>query len=304
MSADTIVLAPHTAGGLSVVSASGGDLRALTKPDVAARERSHRWPAALPGGNAVLFVTQLSGSDYDDGIIEAVELSTGKRTVIHKGGAFPRLSPSGHLLFTRKGTLYAAPVDAERLVLRGRPVPVLEKILSSTGGEAPSDGSAQIDVSASGACVYRSGENQTLFSLGVVDRKGSLLQKATPPRAYSWGRFSPDGLRAAIVISGQSQGDVWIYDLAKNAFSRLTFEGDNSAGVWSPDGREIAFASDREREFVSNGNQTGTVRGVYVKRSDGSGAARLLLKMTGSSFRRGSRRTGACSRSRWLARDS
>ena len=101
-----------------------------------------------------------------------VDLATGKRTVVHKGGAFPRWSPSGHVLFARKGTIYAAPFDIARGNLTGRPVPVLEKILSSTGGEAPSDGSAQIDVSASGVCVYRTGEPETLFTLAIADRKG------------------------------------------------------------------------------------------------------------------------------------
>ena len=166
------MLAPQTTGGLFVVSASGGEPRPLTKADVSARERSHRWPAALPGGKAVLFSTQLSGSDYDEGSIEAVEIATGKRTLIHKGGAYPRWAPSGHVLFARKGTVYAMAFDARKLVPAGRPVPVLEKIMSSTGGEAPSDGSAQIDVSASGFCAYRTGENETVYKLALVDRKG------------------------------------------------------------------------------------------------------------------------------------
>ncbi len=278
---NTIVLAPETTGGIWVVSASGGEPRQLTKPDVGARERSHRWPAALPGGKAVLFTVQLSGSDYDDGIIEAVDVTTGKRTVVHKGGTYPRWAPSGHVLFARKGTIYAAPFDAERLALWGHPVPVLEKILSSTGGEAPSDGSAQIDVSVSGACAYRLGENETLFTLTLVDRKGTVLKRTSPPRGYSWTRFSPDGSRAAVVISGASQGDVWIYDIARDAFSRLTFDGDNQAAVWSPDGREIAFPSDRERELVTQRGQPATLRGIYLKRVDGSGPTRLVLKMTG-----------------------
>jgi len=111
---DTIVVAQRSVGGLVVVAASGGEPKVLTKVDVAARERTHRWPAALPGGKAVVFATQLSGGDYDDGILEAVDLASGKRTVIHRGGAFPRWSPSGHVLFARKGTIYAAPFDPGR----------------------------------------------------------------------------------------------------------------------------------------------------------------------------------------------
>ena len=282
VSEDTIVFAPQTTGGLSVVSASGGEARKLTTPDVAARERPHRWPAALPGGKAVLFATQFSGGDYDDGAIEAVDIATGKRSLVHKGGAYPRWSPSGHVLYARKGTIYAAPFDAEKLAFSGRAVPVLEKVLSSTGGEAPSDGSAQIDVSASGLCAYRTGENETLYTLALVDRRGAILRKTSPPRGYSWTRFSPDGTRAAIVISGPSQSDVWIYDVARDSLSKLTFEGDNAGAVWTADGRDVAFGSDREREFVAQpGGSPTTVRGVYLKRADGSGPARLLFKMAG-----------------------
>jgi serine/threonine-protein kinase len=283
LSADTIVFAPQTTGGLSAVAASGGEPRSLTKADVAARERSHRWPAALPGGKAVLFSTQLSGSDYDEGIVEAVEIATGKRTVVHKGGAFPRWAPSGHVLFARKGTVYAVPFDASRLVAGGRPVPVLEKVMSSTGGEAPSDGSAQIDVSASGFCAYRTGENETVYRLAVVDRKGTVLKKAAAPRGFSWARFAPDGNRVAVVISSGTQSDVWVYDVARDAFSKLTFEGDDQTVAWSPDGRDVAYSSDRSLGLVTSpGGSPSTIRGVYLKRADGSGPPRLLFKIAGT----------------------
>jgi hypothetical protein len=283
VSDDAIVFAPQTTGGLSLVSAYGGEPRVLTKAEVPARERSHRWPAALPGGKAVLFSTQLSGSDYDEGIVEAVELATGKRTVIHKGGAYPRWAPSGHVLFARKGTIYAVAFDPRRLVASGRPVPVLEKIMSSTGGEAPSDGSAQIDVSASGFCAYRTGENETVYKLALVDRKGTVLKKAGAPRGYAWTRFAPDGNRGAVVISGGTQSDIWIYDIARDAFSKLTFEGDNQTAAWSPDGRDIAFTSDKALGLVTGpGGTPATIRGVYLKRADGSGPPRLLFRMAGT----------------------
>jgi serine/threonine-protein kinase len=280
---DTIVLSPRTVGGLVVVPASGGEPKVLTKLDSAARERSHRWPAALPGGKAVLFATQIAGIDYDEGVLESVELATGKRTVIHRGGAFPRWSPSGHLLFARKGTIYAAPFDPAKQALAGRPVPVLEKVFSSTGGEAPSDGSAQIDVSASGFGIYRTGEPETLFTLALVDRKGTVLRRTTPPRGYAWARFSPDGTKVALQIAGPSQSDIWVYDVVRDAFSKLTFDGDNQGVVWSRDGRSVVYASDRDAELVTGPEgMRGTLRGLYVKRADGSGSARLLFKFEGT----------------------
>jgi serine/threonine-protein kinase len=280
---DAIVFAPQTTGGLSIVPASGGDPRPLTKANVAARERSHRWPAALPGGKAVLFATQLSGSDYDEGIVETVEIATGTRSVVHKGGAFPRWAPSGHVLFARKGTVYALPFDARRLVAAGRPVPVLEKVMSSTGGEAPSDGSAQLDVSTSGFCAYRTGENETVYRLAIVDRTGAVLKRAGAPRGFSWARFAPDGNRIAVVVSTGMQSDVWIYDVARDTFAKLTFEGDDQTIVWGPDGRDVAYTSDRSLGLVTSpGGSPSTIRGVYLKRADGSGMPRLLFKMPGT----------------------
>ena len=174
-------------------------------------------------------------------------------------------------------------IDAARLVLTGRPVPVLEKVFSSTGGEAPSDGSAQFDVSASGFGAWRTGEPESLFTLSIVDRKGALIQKTSPPRSYSWARFSPDGKRAAVVITGPSQGDVFVYDIARDSFTKLTFEGDNAGAVWSPDGRQIVFASDRARELVARPNDSPiTLWGMYVEPADGSVSPRLLFKMTGT----------------------
>jgi len=46
----------------------------------------------------------------------------------------------------------------------------------------------------------------------------------------------------------------------------LTFEGDNTRPVWSPDGKRIAFSSVRDDALTS----------VYVKAADGSGKAELL----------------------------
>ncbi len=283
VSDDAIVLAPQTTGGLFVVPASGGEPRPLTKADVSARERSHRWPAALPGGKAVLFSTQLSGGEYDEGIVEAVEIASGKRTVVHRGGAYPRWAPSGHVLFARKGTVYGMAFDARQLVPAGRPVPVLEKIMSSTGGEAPSDGSAQFDVSTSGFCAYRTGENETLYKLALVDRKGTVLKKGGARRGYSWARFAPDGSRVVIVISDGAKSDAWVHDIARDTFSKLTFDGDAQTAVWSPDGRDVAFTGDRALGLVTTpGGSPATIRGVYLKRADGSGPPHLLFKMAGT----------------------
>ena len=85
------------------------------------------------------------------------------------------------------------------------------------------------------------------------------------------------------MISSGTQSDVWVYDVARDAFSKLTFEGDDQTAVWSPDGRDIAFTSDRALGLVTSpGGSPATIRGVYLKRADGSGPPRLLFKLAGT----------------------
>lgn len=63
-------------------------------PDKDRNEQAHRWPYFLPDGEHVLFATQHRGIRTDDADIEVVSLKTGKRKVIHRGGTYPRSSPT------------------------------------------------------------------------------------------------------------------------------------------------------------------------------------------------------------------
>ena len=61
--------------------------------------------------------------------------------------------------------------------------------------------------------------------------------------------------------------DIWIVDAGSGTSRRLTFDPhDDCAPAWSPDGRRIAFFSDRRG-----------VREIYEKRSDGSGDDELMV---------------------------
>ena len=54
-------------------------------------------------------------------------------------------------------------------------------------------------------------------------------------------------------------------DISEDALNRLTFEGANDNPIWTPDGKRIAFAS----------NRTGS-QNLFWKSADGSGAAEQL----------------------------
>jgi Tol biopolymer transport system component len=82
--------------------------------------------------------------------------------------------------------------------------------------------------------------------------------------------FSPDGKHLAMSIQRPDSTilDIWLYDLARETLSRMTFaDADDDWPVWSPDGERIAFYSMRDG---SNPN-------MYVRRADGSGEVERLL---------------------------
>ena len=97
-----------------------------------------------------------------------------------------------------------------------------------------------------------------------VDRKGLAQPLPAPPRAYANPRLSPDGRQVALDISETSR-DIWIYDLMRDTLTRLTFEGINSFPVWTPDGKRVAYRSQR----AGPGN-------VFWKPADNSGAEERL----------------------------
>ena len=55
---------------------------------------------------------------------------------------------------------------------------------------------------------------------------------------------SPDGKSvSALVLGGQSNADIWVFDLERGGKSRLTFSGDARGGAWSPDGTRLAYGT-------------------------------------------------------------
>ena len=113
--------------------------------------------------------------------------------------------------------------------------------------------------------VYLPGATGWVGKLVSVDRKGAATPLPLPAQAYGVLKFSPDGQRLAAIVGGASD-DVWIYESARGAFTRLTTEGFNSEPVWNPDGERVTFRSIRE----------GT-SSIVQKSADGSGMEERIL---------------------------
>ena len=248
------------------MSASGGEPQPLTTLDKAKKEASHRWPQALPGGEAVLFTsnTQAVGS-FDQASLEVVVLKTGARTVVHSGGSYGRYVPSGHLVYVNKGTMFAVPFNLKTFEVTGTPAPVVQNVTSS-----PAEGGAQIAFSATGLMGYiRGGPLVPQYPIVWVDRDGRSSPLLDEPGAYANPRLSPDGRRLSLTVLREGNWDIWVYDLDRQVATRLTFdEATDTEQVWSPDGREIVFSSDRNRQPST----------LYRKPSDGSGEEKEVVK--------------------------
>jgi serine/threonine-protein kinase len=98
-----------------------------------------------------------------------------------------------------------------------------------------------------------------------VDRQGREEALAALPRPYFHPRLSPDGTRVAVAIADQDN-DIWVWDLARQTPSRLTFDpAADFAPVWTLDGRRLVFFSQRGRE-----------PGLFWQLADGTGTAERL----------------------------
>ena len=130
----TITFAPNRSAGLVRVSSNGGKPESLTT--LGEGQVTHRWPQMLPGGKGVLFTAHTRVSGFNDANLEVQPLPTGARKVVQRGAFYGRYLASGHLVYVRDGTLFAAPFDLDRLELTKTPVPILEGVTTTTYGAA------------------------------------------------------------------------------------------------------------------------------------------------------------------------
>jgi serine/threonine-protein kinase len=265
LSDGTIVFAPEYASGLWTVGDTGGAASLLVDVDAGRDERTFRFPHATPDGEILLFTvgTLDSPNNYDNAVIDAYSLRTGERRTIIERANMARFAGRDRIVFARAGKLYAVGFDPDSLQTVGEPSPVIEDV----GGD-PSSGAGYFSISENGTIAWLAGAVTAADALlTVVDENGVAERLPLSTRGFFQPRFSPDGSRLAFTVGeGYSgvAGDVWVYTLATEALSRLTFGGNELYPLWSPDGRRIAYLS-----YASDA-------AIMATAADGSGAEELL----------------------------
>ena len=143
-------------------------MEVLTRPDPAQGEADHLWPEMLPDGRSVLFtITALTGG-LGAAQVAVLDLQTGTRQVLLRGGSHAHYVPSGHLVYGQAGTLRAVAFDLARREVRGTPVTVVPDVVTS------SQGGVDAVVARDGTLAYLSvgGVAGTPRTLVWVDRHG------------------------------------------------------------------------------------------------------------------------------------
>ena len=259
---DRIVFAPAMAGGLMRIPSAGGIPEAVTKLDQKAGELAHLWPEILPGAKTVVFTIR-KGESFDTASVAAQSLETGSRQILVENGTFARYAPSGHLLYMRGSTLFAAPFDAQRVGIGSNPEPVIEGVRLD-----PRYGCGHFAAAASGTLIYVPGHAQgSKRRLVAVDRFGAERPLLDEPRAFLEPKLSPDGRQSVVTIEGSHQ-DLWLVDLPRRTLSRLTFDlTEEFSPRWTPDGRRLFFGS----------HELGGEPEIYVMTTDGDGSREPIL---------------------------
>jgi serine/threonine-protein kinase len=259
----TLVYVVPALNELRRVSASGGEGTVALR-DTSLVGGGMGYPVALPGARGVLF--QYCGSSCVTMRIHVLDLRTGRQKLLLEDVVQAWYLPSGHLMYVRRdGVVLAAPFDLDALEITGEAVPVLEEVDAQ-----PQQGFAPLAWSASGALVYVQRRGPAIGTVIVrVTREGVAV-----PIDTSWvGAFnslalSPDGRRLA-VGSGVGTGlNIWIKQLDRGPFTRLSFGNADRRPVWSPDGRSVAFIRD-----------TVGTSAVYARPVDGSGPDRFMASL-------------------------
>jgi len=264
----SIYVSIATTKGLLRYAPGGG--QAQTVAPLGPGETDFAQPQILPGGKAILFTT-VTGSGPNQDTMEVLTLADGRRKIVGRGGMSARYLPapggSGFLVYLNRSTMFAAPFDLEKLEVRGAARPVLDDV-AYHGVFGAGEFDFSMAPAGHGTLLYRKGggdETSGLMTLAWVDSTGKREALRAKPGAYQFPSISPDGRRIALAARQDEDTDIFVYDLDRDAMTRLTFGGaERRTPIWSADGRYVVFST--------------SGKGIFQVRAEGGSQPQALIE--------------------------
>jgi serine/threonine protein kinase len=225
------VIVTAVEGTLYRVSGDGGDLQVLLAPPGSRDEVYFDLPEFLPDDDHFLY--SINSPDREARGLWVRSLKSGEQKRLLPFPARARYL-SGYLLYLRDDKVIAHPFDLAKLLVTGEPIG-----LTLDPGRNESVGAFHI--SSNGVLAW-SERPKGAAELVWRDRTGKKTAVGLAAGLYSQVRLSPDASRAALLTSDSP--NIWLLEMSSGVFSQLnSSQRSESDMVWSPDGRELAFAS-------------------------------------------------------------
>ena len=234
---DTIVFTPNYSSGLWRMAASGGG-PAETSPSPTRRTASSGTSGRRFCRTARPCSLPASGRRSNSHASRSTRSKPARARWSWMAAFTVATLPAATFCLAVRQRCFAAPFDVNRQEVTRPPAPV-----SPTWRWTTLSGLAQFSVSLdghAGLCVSECGESATAARLDGSN--GPCLPIGEERRVFSDPRLSPDGRRVAVSIRDERDADIWVYDLVRGTFGRVTSSpATQSDPVWTPDGRRLFF---------------------------------------------------------------
>ena len=249
------MLVGQTSGHILRIQASGGNFSPVTKLDKVRGESQHNDPYTLEDGKHFLYRIFSNVAGNNGIFLGSLDGSPPKRLPIDNLVLGNRVEPSpilyegGYLFYIRGRTAVAQEFNPSRLELIGQAVAV-----------DPPRQDLAVSLSANGVFINDHSSRKQRGLLIQVDRNGARRASfGTETGYYAHVDLSLDDKHlAADRPSELTDGtDLWTIDIATKVATRLTFDSESMAAVYSPDGKSMIYSKGKTIASVpSNGGKS------------------------------------------------
>ena len=266
-----ILFSPDREGGIYRVSAAGGAVSPVTT--VTPEERGHVWPHFLPDGRHFLYLADSTRPEHHS--LFAGELGRDTRIrLVERASSRALFGAGGFLFFADQRALVAQAFDPDHLALSGERIRVVERVDQPQGF----DHYVLVSVAETPVLAYRSLQSP---ATRIVHRdEARVLETLTTAAEYYEPTLSPDETRVALDLFNPSpsarfgygineiKSDVVVLNRATGALTKVTTDpGAEWGPVWSPDGTQLVYSSNRREQILE----------LYLKSLTSDAPAELLV---------------------------